>query len=80
MFRRHPQIVLKAWRVLGPVGIRRWMADYLTYSGAALLAAGARRLGLGGRLALGRVGERLAPDLGLRLHARYAEWRAMGWI
>jgi lycopene cyclase CruA len=80
MFRRHPDIVLKAWRVLGPAGIRRWVADYLTYSGAALLAAGARRLGLGGRLALARVGERLAPQLGLRLRARYAEWRAMGWV
>jgi lycopene cyclase CruA len=79
-FRRHPQIVLKAWRVLGPSGIRRWIADYLTYSGAALLAAGGRWLGLGGRLALARVGERLTPSLGLRLRARYAEWRAMGWI
>ena len=24
--------------------------------------------------------ERLAPPLGLRLRARYAEWRAMGWL
>jgi lycopene cyclase CruA len=79
-FRHHPQVALKAWRVLGPSGIRRWIADYLTYSGAALLAAGGRRLGLGGRLALARVGEWLAPSLGLRLRARYAEWRAMGWI
>jgi lycopene cyclase CruA len=80
MFRRHPQIVLKAWHVLGPGGIRRWVADYLTYSGAALLAAGGRRIGPGGRLALARVGELLAPPLGLRLRARYAEWRAMGWV
>jgi lycopene cyclase CruA len=80
MFRRHPQIILKAWHVLGPAGIRRWVADYLAYSGAALLAAGGRRLGPSGRVALARLGERLAPQLGLRLRACYAEWRAMGWV
>jgi lycopene cyclase CruA len=51
MFRRHPQIAGKAWRVLGPAG----------------------------RLALERIA-RLSPALGLRLKARFAEWRAMGWI
>jgi lycopene cyclase CruA len=79
MFRRHPQIAGKAWRVLGPAGIRRWVADYLVYSGAALQAAGGRRLGPAGRLALERIA-RLSPALGLRLKARFAEWRAMGWI
>jgi lycopene cyclase CruA len=79
-FRRHPQIVLKAWRVLGPAGIRRWIGDYMAYSGVALLTAGGRRLGLGGRLALARVGERLTLRLGLRLRACYAEWQAMGWV
>jgi lycopene cyclase CruA len=78
--RRHPQIVVKAWRVLGLSGIRRWVADYLVYSGAALLAAGGRQLGIGGRLALARASERLAPALSLRLRAQYAEWRAMGWV
>jgi lycopene cyclase CruA len=80
MFRHHPQIVVKAWHVLGPDGIRRWIADYLAYSGAALLAAAGRRLGPAGRLALARLAERRAPALALALRARFAEWRAMGWI
>ncbi len=48
MFRRHPRIVLIAWRVLGPAGVRRWVGDYLAYCGAALLALGGRRLALAG--------------------------------
>jgi lycopene cyclase CruA len=80
MFRRHPRIVALAWRVLGPAGVRRWIGDYLTYSGAALLAAGGRWLGASGRVALVRLGERLSPALGLRLRARFAEWRVMGWL
>jgi lycopene cyclase CruA len=80
MFRHHSRIVLIAWRVLGPAGVRRWIGDYLAYSGAALLAATGRRLGVGGRLALVRLGARLSPALGLRLRARFAEWRAMGWL
>ncbi|MFL5803979.1 MAG: hypothetical protein ACJ8CR_19820 [Roseiflexaceae bacterium] len=80
MFRHHPRIIVIAWRVLGPAGVRRWVGDYLTYSAAALLAAGGRRLGVGGRLALVCLGERFSPALGLRLRARFAEWRAMGWL
>jgi hypothetical protein len=80
MFRRHPQIVGKAWRVLGPAGVRRWIGDYLVYSGAALQAAGGRLIGASGRLALARIGERIAPSIGLRLRGRFAEWSAMGWL
>jgi lycopene cyclase CruA len=80
MFRRHPQIVLKAWRVLGPAGVRQWIGDYLVYSGAALAAWASRRIGAGGRVALAQGLARLAPAAGLRARARFAEWRAMGWL
>jgi lycopene cyclase CruA len=52
MFRRYPRIVTIAWRVLGPGGVRQWIADYLRYSGAALAAWSGRRIGSGGRAAL----------------------------
>ena len=80
MFRHHPQIVVKAWHVLGPNGIRRWVADYLAYSGAAFLATGGRRLGPRGRAGLLCLVERVSPALGLQLRARFAEWQSMGWI
>jgi lycopene cyclase CruA len=79
MFRRHPQIVLIAGRVLGAAGIRRWIGDYLVYSRSALAAWCGRRLGAAGRHALVAVLDRAAPALGLRLRACFAEWRAMGW-
>ena len=79
MFRRHPHIVPIAWRVLGPAGVARWIADYLAYSRAALAAWLGGRIGAGGRAMLVETLDRLAPALGLRLRARFAEWRAMGW-
>jgi lycopene cyclase CruA len=80
MFRQHPQIVAIAWRVLGPSGIRQWIGDYLAYCWAALAAWAGRRLGNGGRAALLHSLHRVAPAIGLRLRARFAEWQAMGWI
>jgi lycopene cyclase CruA len=80
MFRRYPQIVAIAWRVLGFGGVRQWVCDYLIYTGAALAARWGRGLGLGGRTALVVGLRRLAPALGLRVAARFAEWRAMGWM
>ena len=80
MFRRYPHIVVDAWRVLGPRGIRRWIGDYLVYSGAALMARAGRSLGPRGRAALLAGVWRVSPALGLRLRARFAEWRSMGWI
>jgi lycopene cyclase CruA len=79
MFRQHPQIVLIAGRVLGAAGVRRWIGDYLVYCGAALAAWCCRRLDAAGRHALVAILDRVAPSLGLRLRARFAEWRAMGW-
>jgi lycopene cyclase CruA len=80
MFRRYPPIAAIAWRVLGPAGVRRWIGDYLAYSRAALAAVLGRRLGSGGRAALAALLGRAHPALGLRLRARFAEWRAMGWL
>ncbi len=80
MFRRRPLVVLFAWRVLGPAGIRQWIGDYLVFSRAALLAWAGRRLGARGRAWLADTAARLAPAAGLRLRARFAEWQAMGWV
>jgi lycopene cyclase CruA len=80
MFRRHPQIAGIAWRVLGWRGVRQWIGDYIAYSRAALAAWCGRRLGQGGRAALALGLGRIAPALGLRVAARFAEWRAMGWL
>jgi lycopene cyclase CruA len=80
MFWRYPQIAQIAWRVLGPRGVRQWIGDYLAYTRAALAAWCGRRLGKGGRAALALGLSRIAPALGLRVAARFAEWRAMGWI
>jgi lycopene cyclase CruA len=79
MFWRYPRIIAIAWRVLGPGGICQWAGDYLAYSRAALLARCGRRLGSSGRWALAAIVGRAAPALELRLRARFAEWRAMGW-
>jgi len=80
MFRHYPPIATSAWRVLRPAGLRQWIGDYLVYSRTALVAWCGRRLGPGGRSALAAVLGRIAPSLGLRARARFAEWRAMGWV
>lgn len=81
MFWRYPPIVLVALRVLGWGGVRQWVADYLAYSWAALGAwLGVRPPGRG---RAGRASDwawATAPGLGLRLRARFDEWRAMGWL
>jgi hypothetical protein len=66
--------------VLGMSGLRQWLGDYLAYSGVALAAWCGRRLGSGARAALAVGLGRVAPALGLRIAARFAEWRAMGWM
>ena len=80
MFFRHPPIVQKAWRVLGPAGVRQWIGDYVRYSSAAASAAGAQLLGGGGQRALVAVLARARPAAGLRVQAALAEWRASGWL
>lgn len=77
---RDPRIVPVAFKVLGRRGIVQWIADYGRFSAAALGAAAARRGGAGAERVLLAAGERVSAALGLRLRARYAEWRAMGWV
>lgn len=80
MLRHHPQIMRKAWRVLGPGGWRQWAGDYLVYSASALGARAARRAGPRRRERAARWLGRARPKLGFRLRAQYAEWATMGWI
>ena len=79
MFFRHPAVLLAAWRVLGAQGVWRWAVDYLAYSREAALASLGRRAGARARVGLAGLADRCAPGLALRLRARFAEWRAMGW-
>jgi lycopene cyclase CruA len=80
VLRRFPYILPLAFRVLGPRGVARWAGDYLRFSAAAAVATGARAAGQGVETRFSTWSERLAPRLGLRLRASYAEWRAMGWV
>lgn len=80
MMRRYPMILAAAWRVLGPWGMVQWAGDYLRFTRVALGAAAARAAGAAGERAATWLSDRLAPALGLRVRARYAEWRAMGWV
>ncbi len=80
VLRRFPYILPLAFRVLGPQGVARWAGDYLRFSAVAAVATGARAAGQGLETRLSSWSERLNPRLSLRLRARYAEWRAMGWV
>lgn len=80
MLRRYPLILAAAWRVLRPEGMLQWAGDYLRFTRGAMAAALARAAGAAGERAATRLSDRLAPALGLRVRARYAEWRAMDWM
>ena len=80
VFWRYPRIVLIAWQVLGPDGVRQWIHDYLVYSRAALVAWGGQQIGRVRLLTLGERLGRVAPRLGLQLRSALAEWKAMGWV
>ncbi len=78
--RRYPTILLIALRVLGMRGIVQWGGDYIRFSTVAAIATLARTAGPQAEALLVSAADRVRPALGLRLRARYAEWRAMGWI
>ena len=80
VFWRHPRIVLDAWSILGAHGLRQWIGDYAMYSLAALLAHGGQALGPAGRHAVAQLAGCISPAWRLQLLARFAEWRAMGWV
>ncbi|MBX0326782.1 hypothetical protein K2Z83_03685 [Oscillochloris sp. ZM17-4] len=80
MMWHNPKILLAAWKVLGPQGILQWMGDYSRFTAAAATAAIARASGRRAEAALIGLADRVAPRVSLRLRARYAEWRSMGWV
>jgi GNAT superfamily N-acetyltransferase len=80
VLRRYPRILVASWRVLGPGGMLQWANDYLRFTRGAIGAALARAGGPAGEQTLTGLADRVAPALGLRVRARYAEWRAMGWL
>jgi lycopene cyclase CruA len=73
-------IIPTAIEVLGPRGTIRWIADYLRFSRAALLATCGRLLEEQQWYILERIADRVAPRRALWLKSRRAEWRAMGWL
>lgn len=80
MFWHHPQIATIAWRVLGPAGVRQWLADYLAYSRSALFARLVRPFAPARCIATLNRLQTLVPTLTLRLRAYLAEWQTMGWL
>lgn len=80
LMRYKPDILLAAWKVIGIRGFLQWLGGYTRFSFVAALAALARAAGPRTEQLLTSASDRIIPALGLRLRARYAEWRAMGWI
>ncbi|NTW01303.1 MAG: hypothetical protein HGA19_08310 [Oscillochloris sp.] len=80
LLRYNPGILIDALQVIGLRGIFKWMGDYVRFSVAAATATLAGTAGRPVENGLTGLAERFAPALGLRLRARYAEWRVMGWI
>jgi lycopene cyclase CruA len=78
--RRFNQIIPISWRVLGPGGWLQWAGDYLRFSGSALQASVARLVGTTGERGLRWLADRLGTQAGMLVRAKYAEWRAMGWV
>ncbi|MEI7769913.1 MAG: hypothetical protein WCI67_07995 [Chloroflexales bacterium] len=80
LLRYHPGILRAAVQVLGPEGFFQWLGDYARFSEAAGVATLARVAGKPVENLLTGIADLFAPALGLRVRARYAEWRAMGWV
>jgi lycopene cyclase CruA len=77
---RYPVVFKLAFLILGVPGVWQWFNDYLRFSAMWVYAAGGRALGPRGEQALCWLAGRVAPGAALRIRARYAEWRVMGWI
>ncbi len=77
---RYPVVFKLAFLILGVRGVWQWFNDYLRFSVMWVYAAGGRALGPRGEQALYWLAGRLSPGAALRMRARYAEWRVMGWI
>ncbi len=77
---RYPDVFKLAFVVLGLPGVWQWLNDYLRFSAAAAVATAGRAAGPRGERLVCWLADRLGPAAGLRVRARYAEWRAMDWI
>jgi lycopene cyclase CruA len=77
---RYKIVFVIVWPVLGLRGVWQWFNDYVRFSAASAIAGVGCRLGPRGERLLTGLAERISPALGLRVRARYAEWRAMGWL
>jgi lycopene cyclase CruA len=80
LLRHHPGILRAVWQVLGPQDLLRWLGDFARFTAAAAEASVAKTTGHAAERALIAVADLVAPGVGLRLRARYAEWRSMGWL
>ncbi|NJN17156.1 MAG: hypothetical protein HC822_13210 [Oscillochloris sp.] len=80
ILRRYPQILAVALRVIGLHGVMSWWLNFLRFNLVAIQAGIARLAGPNVERLLYAAFGRMQPRLGLRLRARYAEWRVMGWL
>ena len=78
--RRWRGMVAASWSVLGLPGIARWAGDYARFGGETALASLARIGGPRAERLLVALADTASPSAGLHLRARYASWRAMGWL
>lgn len=80
VLKRYPIIMQQAWSVLRPEGIIQWISDYSRFSLESFVAYLAHKAGSGFEQTLCKTSQQLSPALGLRIHARYAEWHVMKWL
>jgi lycopene cyclase CruA len=80
MFFAYRPIVGIAFRVLKRAGVQQWVADYLRFCWAALIAAKGRTMRRWfGQHTLHRIAADLPPRVRLALLAMLEEWRVMTW-
>lgn len=75
----YKRIIPTALTVLGPKNAVRWAVDWLRFSAAAATATLGRHIGSRRLHAIESQLWASKPTWAFALHARRAEWRAMGW-
>jgi hypothetical protein len=77
---RAPRVFKFSLEVLGPVGIKNWISDYLRFSADSLLRTFYKRFSPKRTLRLEKRLARFAPGLALKLAAHREEWAASGLL